>query len=65
MRGIPARVIMELAGHRKLETTQGYMHLSPGAVETAIEALEQDPPPRRGISCRSVGGDVRGDMLET
>jgi len=64
MRGVPVRVIMQLAGHSRLETTQNYMHLSPGAVETAIAALEE-PPPRQGISQHPVRGEAGGDMLET
>lgn len=44
MRGVPARVIQQLAGHSKLDTTECYMHLAPGAVETAIAALEAPPP---------------------
>ncbi len=31
MRGAPARVIQELAGHVTLTTTLGYMHLAKGA----------------------------------
>ena len=40
MKGAPARAIQELAGHRNLSTTQRYMHLSPAAVEAAIQLLE-------------------------
>ena len=40
MRGAPARAIQELAGHEDLATTQGYMHLSPPAVEGAIRLLD-------------------------
>ena len=40
MRGAPARAIQELAGHQDLGTTQRYMHLSPAALEAAIELLE-------------------------
>jgi hypothetical protein len=41
MRGAPARAIQELAGHRDLATTQRYMHLSPAAIESAIQLLDQ------------------------
>jgi integrase len=40
MKGAPARAIQELAGHRDLATTQGYMHLSPSAIVDAIRLLE-------------------------
>jgi integrase len=51
MRGAPARAIQELAGHQDLTTTQGYMHLSPAALDAAIRLLE-------------TGTASRGDMLE-
>ena len=41
MKGVPARSIQELAGHKDLTTTQWYMQLSPSAVEEAIRILEQ------------------------
>lgn len=50
MRAVPARTIQELAGHADLAETEGYMHLSPAAIEDGIRALE------RG---------TRGDILET
>ncbi len=40
MRGAPARAIQELAGHQDLGTTQRYMHLSPAAIQAAIQLLE-------------------------
>ena len=41
MRGAPARAIQELAGHRELGMTQRYMHLSPAALDSAIQLLDQ------------------------
>src|SRR5204862_8050682 len=40
MRGAPARAIQELAGHSELGMTQRYMHLSPAALDSAIQLLE-------------------------
>ena len=54
MRGAPPRAIQELAGHQDLGTTQRYMHLSPAAVRSAIQLLEQPAPT----------GNF-GDILET
>jgi site-specific recombinase XerC len=54
MRGAPARAIHELAGHQDLTTTQRYMHLSPAALDSAIQLL--DAP---GVRSK------RGDILET
>ncbi len=54
MRGAPAKAIQELAGHRDLEETQRYMHLSPAAIEGAIRLLDQKEKVSRF-----------GDMLET
>ena len=54
MRGAPAKAIQELAGHRDLEETQRYMHLSPAAIEGAIRLLDH----KEKVS-------HFGDMLET
>lgn len=39
--GVPARVIMELAGHASLTTTLRYMHAVDGAKEDVIDSLER------------------------
>jgi site-specific recombinase XerD len=41
MRGAPARVVQELAGHSELGMTQRYMHLSPAALDAAIQLLDR------------------------
>jgi site-specific recombinase XerD len=46
MRGAPARAIQELAGHQDLTTTQRYMHLSPAALEQAIQLLDRPSSPK-------------------
>lgn len=48
--GVPPRTIQELAGHRSMATTMGYMHLSPAATRDGIAALDRW---------------ARGDMTET
>jgi site-specific recombinase XerD len=40
MYGAPARAIQELAGHSELTMTQRYMHLSPAALDSAIQLLD-------------------------
>lgn len=39
MRGVSAKAIQELAGHRELATTQRFMHLSPSALDAAVGLL--------------------------
>jgi len=41
MRGAAPRAIQELAGHAHFTTTQRYMHLSPAALDAAIDLLER------------------------
>ena len=41
MRGVPPRVIQELAGHADLTTTMRYMHLAKGSKEAAIAVLDR------------------------
>jgi integrase len=40
MRGQPPKVLAELMGHEDIAVTNRYMHLTPGAKEEAIRALE-------------------------
>jgi integrase len=44
MRGAPGRAIQELAGHSELGMTQRYMHLSPAALDAAIQLLDGRKP---------------------
>jgi integrase len=53
MKGVPVRAVQELAGHQTITTTMRYMHLSPSALDSAIQMLERVP---------MLG---RGDILET
>jgi site-specific recombinase XerD len=55
MRGVPARSIQALAGHRNLTTTERYLHLSPRAIDDAIRLLELP----LSSSARHVRQDVR------
>lgn len=44
IRGVPMLTIQELAGHKHINTTLGYMHLAPGETRRGIDRLEQPPP---------------------
>ncbi|ACL67027.1 integrase family protein [Anaeromyxobacter dehalogenans 2CP-1] len=54
MRGAPAKVIQELAGHTHLSTTMRYMHLAEGHKEQAIRLLDDRPvtAPAAGVEAR-------------
>lgn len=54
MRGAPVRAIQNLAGHADLTMTMRYMHLSPAALEAAVDLLNA---PKPAPKC--------GDILET
>jgi site-specific recombinase XerD len=58
MKGAPAKVIQELAGHAHLSTTMRYMHLSPGHKEQAIRLLDARPDLRDEASR---GGGVEAE----
>lgn len=65
MRGAPASAIQRLAGHTSLVVTERYMHLSPGALESAIRLLDAPAPDYAGARGQRKGGlSVVGDMLE-
>ncbi len=49
MKGAPAKVIQELAGHTELSTTLKYMHLTEGAREDAIALLDTPFVQRSGL----------------
>lgn len=40
MKGAPPKAVQELAGYQDLSTTRRYMHLSPAALESAIQLLD-------------------------
>jgi site-specific recombinase XerD len=44
MRGAAPRAIQELADHAHVTTTQRYMHVSPAALDGAIDLLEMHTP---------------------
>ena len=44
MRGAVPKQVQELAGHENLSMIQRYMHLSPEAVDSAIQLLDQPVP---------------------
>ena len=54
MRGAPARAIQELAGHSELGVTQRYMHLSPAALDAAIQLLDGRD---NGLATQATGTD--------
>jgi site-specific recombinase XerD len=54
MQGAAPRAVQELAGHRHINTTMRYMHLSPRAMDSAIKLLDGR---RRD--------QQRGDVVET
>jgi integrase len=69
MRGAPTKAIQELAGHSDLTTTQGYMHLSPAALEASINLLERRTKTNDNTTTTAPRSDSRtsefGDILET
>jgi len=53
MAGVDLRTVQELLGHRSIEMTMRYAHLSPGHRQAAVNVL--DPPPS-GASSGASGG---------
>lgn len=43
LRGVPANVIMTLAGHHSLKVTMKYMHLAPNSAADAVRTFDQKP----------------------
>ena len=37
MNGVPLRMAQEIAGHASIQTTEGYAHLAPGAMRSAMD----------------------------
>jgi site-specific recombinase XerD len=62
MRGAPARAIQELAGHQDLTTTQRYMHLSPAALEQAIQLLDRPSSSKNFGDLGETGGRQVGSV---
>jgi hypothetical protein len=53
MEGAQPTAIQKVAGHQHLVTTERYMHLAPGAMQSAIGLLDHRH------------AEIRGDMVET
>ncbi len=58
MRGAPALAIQKLAGHKSLQTTMRYMHLSSGEAQRAIRLLEPSISEKSGEILETVDGPV-------
>jgi integrase len=57
-KGAPTMAIKELAGHRSINTTMKYMHLSPATRESAVHLLDK-------ARSEAQTGRVFGDIVET
>jgi site-specific recombinase XerD len=57
-KGAPTMAIKELAGHRSINTTMKYMHLSPATRESAVHLLDK-------ARSETQNGRVFGDIVET
>jgi hypothetical protein len=65
MRGAAPRAIQELAGHAHFTTTQRYMHLSPAALDRAIDLLEGHTSPKIGDILEMAGSPIANSRSVT
>jgi hypothetical protein len=61
MRGATAKAVQELAGHKDLQTTLRYMHLSPTHLVEAIRLLESTRPAPFGEILETAGAEKLND----
>ena len=65
MRGAAPRAIQEFAGHAHVTTTQRYMHLSPAALDRAIDLLESHSSTTCGDIVETTGTPVANSRVVT
>lgn len=52
--GVPIQRIMAIAGHKNINSTLIYAHLSPSSLDTALEVLSEKPKLDNGLDTRQV-----------